>query len=74
MIKADAEKAVRQMCREWAKERGLGRADYSTASFNDFWQWAHSNYSSYLRFSTTTGVRYDVEMWFEDEMGQRGFN
>ncbi len=74
MIKAEAEKAVRQMCREWAKERGIARADFATASFIDFWQWAQSNYSSYLRFRTTTSVIYDVEMWFEDEMGQKGFN
>ncbi|TRD12228.1 hypothetical protein FGU71_10385 [Erythrobacter insulae] len=73
MIKAQAEKAIRQMCIEWAKEMGLDRKDYSTASFVEFWQWAQSNYSSYFKFRTSTGVRYDVEKWFEDEMGQKGF-
>jgi len=72
--KSDAETAVRQMCKEWAKEHGIASKDLATASFVEFWQRAQSNYSSYLNFRTTTGVRYDVETWFEDEMGQRGFN
>ncbi|BDW83113.1 hypothetical protein MACH24_25510 [Erythrobacter sp. Dej080120_24] len=74
MKKSDAERAVRQMCGEWAKEIGLARPDYPSASFLQFWSWAQANYSPYLNFQTTTGVRYDVEMWFEDEMGQRGMN
>jgi hypothetical protein len=72
--KAEAEKAVRQMCHEWAKQRGLSRADYPSANFIDFWFWAQAKYLIYLKFQTATGVKHDVEMWFGDEMGQRGFN
>jgi len=39
-------------------------------SFSDFFSWAEQNYRSYLSFRTTTSVRFDVEMWFDQEFKQ----
>ena len=39
-------------------------------SFTSFFDWVENNYGSYLDFRTITSVRYDVEMWFDDEFEQ----
>lgn len=35
-----------------------------------FYSWMDQNHANYLAFRTTTSVRYDVEMWFDQEFKQ----
>jgi hypothetical protein len=39
-------------------------------SSSSFYSWLEANSSGHLRFRTTTGVRYDIDMWFDKEFGQ----
>jgi len=70
MTKADAQKGIRYLCGLWAKERGMIVPPIDQPSFTDFYAWVQSNYPAYLDFRTTTGVQYDVEMWFDQEFKQ----
>jgi len=67
MKKAECEKAIRHLCHQWRRERGLSNEDLS---FSTFLSWLQQNCSTYLDFRTTTSVSYDVEMWFDDEFKQ----
>jgi len=70
MTKSEAERAIRHLCHEWAKQRGIKIDPRVLPSFIDFLSWVQDNYPSYLKFRTTTSVRYDVEAWFDQEFKQ----
>ena len=70
MIKAECERVIRQLCHEWRKANGLTETPAEKLSFEQFYMWLKDNHSRYLAFRTTTSVRYDVEMWFDQELGQ----
>lgn len=69
MTKAESERAIRHLCHEWRTSSGRAATPESELSFSQFYTWVEQNYGSYLRFRTTTSVRYDVEMWFDQEFG-----
>jgi hypothetical protein len=70
MNKSDAERGIRHLCREWAKLRGVDPDTADAPSFPDFLSWVRENHSLYLKFRTTTSVRNDVELWFDQEFRQ----
>jgi hypothetical protein len=65
MKKEESEKAIEQLCYEWAELRGLRMSTEEEPSFADFYGWVQENYSAVLRFKTATSVRGDVERWFD---------
>lgn len=71
MKKDECEKALRQLCHVWREECGQSSTPPLVLHFEDFYSWVQINYPSYLNFRTTTGVSYDVEMWFEQEFKTR---
>jgi hypothetical protein len=77
MKKAKAEKAIRYLCSEWAREKGVPiPSPYpKQASFSDFRSWLEGKgYSPYLNFRSVAGPHYDAEMWFDQEFKQTWAN
>jgi hypothetical protein len=77
MLLKEAEKGIRYLCGMWAKEcRVSVSSGESPASFHpnfsDFYRWVYEKHSRYLDFKTGMGVRYMVEMWFDNEFKQSG--
>jgi len=70
MKKGEAEKAIRQLCHQWARAQGITPDPAVAPSFEAFHSWVRANYSAYLEFRTTTSVSYDVESWFDQEFKQ----
>ena len=70
MKKSEVEPAIRYLCHQWRKDRGFEAVPNDQLSFSDFYLWLETNHSPYLRFRTTTSVRYDIEMWFDQVFGQ----
>ena len=69
--KPSCEKAIRFLCREWARVRGIPNRPAFQPSFIDFKSWLGENgYSHYLNFRSVAGPLYDAEMWFDQEFGQ----
>ena len=72
-MKAESEQAIRSLCWDWAKARGLplppdGAFHYS---FGDFKSWLGENgYSHYLNFRATPSADYVAELWFDQEFKQ----
>jgi len=69
--KSDCETAIRSLCHEWGRVRGIpSRPDFQP-SFSDFKSWLGQNgYSHYLNFCSVAGPNFDTEMWFDQEFGQ----
>ncbi len=74
MKKSECKPVIHQLCSQWAELRGITKRPEHQPSFGDFVSCVEQNYPRYLRFRTTTSVRYDVEMWFDHEFGQRWRN
>lgn len=70
MKKSDCETAIRHLLHKWRRDCGFGEVPEAHLSFSEFYSWLEQNYSNYLAFRTTTSVRYDVEMWFDQELKQ----
>jgi hypothetical protein len=71
MKKDECETAIRCLCREWAKERGIPYAPVDQPSFSDFKSWLSSKgYSHYLNFRSVMGPDSDAETWFDQEFKQ----
>lgn len=70
MKKDECERIIRGLCHVWRQENGFSNTPPSELSFEDFFFWLSANQSACLKFSTTTSVRYDVEMWFDQEFEQ----
>ncbi|MDG4874163.1 hypothetical protein P9273_03500 [Mesorhizobium sp. WSM4935] len=71
MKKDEAEKAIRYLCHEWAKDRGLTITATDEPSFSDFKSWLREKgYSGYLEFRSTMGPLEDAERWFDQEFKQ----
>ncbi len=68
MLKADCEKAVRSLRHAWITENDPSAVARMDLSCSFFIAWLRQNHSACLNFRTTTGVEYDVEMWFDDEL------
>jgi len=69
--KSECETAIRHLCHEWGRSRGIpSRPDFQP-SFADFKSWlSEKGYSHYLHFRSVAGPDYDAEMWFDQEFGQ----
>lgn len=77
MKKAEAEKAIRYLCTEWAKEQGIPYASPypKQASFSAFRSWLEAKgYSHYLNFRSVIGPLEDAERWFDQEFKQTWAN
>lgn len=69
--KAEAESAIRQMVREWARLKGVRVGQAEMPQFSDFYSWAiFERYEHYFNFRSTMGPMEDAERWFDDELGQ----
>ncbi|MGV1682259.1 hypothetical protein [Sphingopyxis sp. NJF-3] len=69
MKKAEAERGIRHMVSLWKKLPERAGQSNDELSFCAFYAWVRSEYPNYLDFRTTTGVSYDAEMWFDQELG-----
>lgn len=72
MKKSECESIVRHLLHKWREDCGFDDTPEADLSFSKFYSWMEQNYSNYLVFRTTTSVRYDVEMWFDQEFNQTG--
>ena len=70
MTKQESEKAIRYLCSEWAKHRGIQTPPKELPSFSDFYAWVQENHGAYLSFRSTLSVSEQVEAWFDDEFKQ----
>ena len=70
MKKSECEVAIRHLCGEWAKLRGIPISSESQPSFSDFLAWLRDRYPAYLKFRTAASVEFDVEVWFDEELKQ----
>lgn len=70
MKKEECEKALRNLCHQWRKESGLEGTAAQELSFEAYYSWVQQRYSNYLDFRSTVSVRYDAEMWFDQEFKQ----
>jgi hypothetical protein len=68
--KAECGRVLRHLYHVLRKESGLSDSSADRLSFTQFFSWVEQKYSSYLNFRTTTFVRFDVEMWFDQEFKQ----
>lgn len=74
MIKSEAEKTVRYLCSQWAKEAGVSPDPASSPSFGAFRMWLRDKHPECLNFRSSTSVFDDVERWFDDEFKQKWRN
>jgi hypothetical protein len=71
MKKDKCEKAIRHLCHEWGRLRGIEPASKTQPSFSDFKSWLRDNgYSNYLNFRSVMGPEEDAERWFDQEFKQ----
>ncbi len=71
MKKADAEQAIRHLCRVWVKEENVSHGPTDHPNFLKFKTWLGSNgYGHYLDFRSVAGADHDAEMWFDQELNQ----
>lgn len=70
VTKAEAERAIRHMATEWARETGYKPQPGHYPSFSSFCQWLEErHYSGYLRFSSrSASPEILAEGWFEAEL------
>jgi hypothetical protein len=62
--------AIRQLRDQWAELRGISKQPEHQPNFSAFFSWVEQKYPRYLDFPTTISVRYDVELWFDQEFKQ----
>lgn len=72
MKKAEAETGIRYLCNKWRKDCGFSGTPENELSFETFYSWVADHHRPYLQFRATMGVRYMVELWFDEEFGQMG--
>jgi hypothetical protein len=72
MKKDEYEQTIRHLCHLWRRHCGHSSTPTQALSFSEFYSWVEQKRSSYLKFRTTTSVRYDVELWFDQEFGLTG--
>lgn len=71
MTKDEAERAIRHLCHEWEKEKGVHFTSSDHPSFSEFTSWlGRKGYSRYLNFRSRMGAQYDAEVWFDQEFQQ----
>lgn len=71
MKKSEAEKAIRYLCHEWAKEKGIRPDPMEQPSFQEFTNWLNlKGYSHYLNFKSRVGALESAELWFDQEFKQ----
>jgi hypothetical protein len=70
MRKSECEPVIRHLLHKWREDCGFGDVPEAELSFSTFYWWMEQKHSNYLTFRTTTSVRYDVEMWFDQEFKQ----
>lgn len=70
VTKAEAERAIRHLATEWARETGYVRRPGRYPSFSDFRAWLDGkHYSLYLRFRSSGRSPEDVAQdWFEAQL------
>jgi len=72
MQKSQSESAIRRLCHDWRRASGLTDAPAARLSFIDFMSWLQSHHPDYLKFRSSISVRYDVELWFDQEFSLAG--
>ena len=70
MKKSDAEAAIRYLCSEFSKLKGLPMDGTADPSFGDFHRWLRENHPSYLHFRSRVSPISEVERWWADEFKQ----
>jgi hypothetical protein len=66
MERAQAEAAIRLLCRQW---RSAERKHIANPAFSDFLRWVRfKGYGHYLSFDSQGGELRQVRLWFEGEL------
>ena len=68
MLKPDAERLVRTLCRDWPSGQPLSVREHPR--FLSFKAWLNERHPEALGFRSLAGPNYDAERWFDDELGQ----
>jgi hypothetical protein len=67
----EAERAIRQLTREWASAHGVQPGSAEMPSFNAFHRWVLGRGgAAYFQFRSTFGPLEDAESWFDQELCQ----
>jgi hypothetical protein len=69
MKKDEAETEIRALISQWRRAEH-SNTPASQLHSSEFISWLRQNSPGHLRFRTTTGVGYDIDMWFDDENKQ----
>lgn len=71
MKRTEAEPAIRNLVRQWARATGVAVGSVEQPSFSAFKRWAdEQGYSGYFVFRSTMGALEDTERWFDQELRQ----
>ena len=71
MKKSECKKVICSLCSVWREETGQSKTPADRLSSVAFFTWLERKYPQYLRFrSPITGVRDDVDLWFDQEFKQ----
>lgn len=72
MKKSDAERAIRSLCHQWARETGQPvHTPGFNPSFGAFTAWARTQgYGGYFDFRSAVSPMSDAEYWFDQEFRQ----
>ena len=73
MKKSEVKQAFPALVAAWKCERGFERTAAQELSFSDFLGWVRDNHPRYLNFRISTSPEYDMQQWFEDEIGLPSF-
>jgi hypothetical protein len=65
MKKSEAKPVIEHLIDDWLRDQGFPFQNQKEPSSSSFYTWLQDKHPNYLRFRTTTLVRYDVEMWFD---------
>lgn len=71
MTRAEAEQAITHLVHKWRHDSGQTEVPASNLHYSDFRAWLNvAGYGHYLQFRSTMGADHDVELWFDQELGQ----
>ncbi len=75
MKKDEAETAIRHLAHKWAEATGVQPGAGKLRSFGAFRSWLDDKgYGHYLDFRSVRGASADAETWFDQELGQAGWD
>ncbi|QHL90991.1 hypothetical protein GVO57_09370 [Sphingomonas changnyeongensis] len=70
MKRGDAEKAIRSLVHDWAREHYRPASPEDFPRFSEFWSWLERVMPEATNFRGVERARDVAEHWFDEELGQ----